>query len=421
LSAIHLSNALQHKAMIAVLDQIIVSATSFLITIVVGRNCGKEELGLYTLGLSIVLFAVTIQNSLILIPYSVYAPRLKDNEIKVYSGSSLFHQIGLSLIVVSSLLIYLTLFSFNAGIRELKPVVQVLSVTIAFILFREYIRQLTFAYLQTFGALFFDLSVATLQLAGLFVLVFYKILSARWMFLISGLSCSMVVISWFFLKHNDFILIPSKAIAHLKHNWSFGKWQFASSLAYSMSMQLYPWILAVLYGSAATGSFAACMGTIYLANPFILGMSNYLGPRASHSFAIGGIKDLRQTVARGTLFFAVTISLFCILMLLWGGVIITFLYGKAYSGNGLVVGVLALSQLASALTFPVNQGLLAMGRSDVGFKSYILALIVMLIGGFWLVKYFGPVGAAWGLLTANVTASTFRFIAYRKQVQALSI
>jgi O-antigen/teichoic acid export membrane protein len=113
-------------------------------------------------------------------------------------------------------------------------------------------------------------------------------------------------------------------------------------------------------------------------------------------------------------------GIFCVLMFLFGGWLVVFLYGNKYAGNGFIVGVLALSQLASALTFPINYGLNALERPDVGFKSYLLALGVTLTIGLWLVKSLGTIGVACGLLSGNILASAFRYITLRKHLGTLS-
>ena len=59
-------------------DQGVSSATNFLTGVIIARACSKEELGLYMLGFSLVLFVTDLQTSLISTPYMVYAPRLKD-------------------------------------------------------------------------------------------------------------------------------------------------------------------------------------------------------------------------------------------------------------------------------------------------------------------------------------------------------
>jgi O-antigen/teichoic acid export membrane protein len=153
---------------------------------------------------------------------------------------------------------------------------------------------------------------------------------------------------------------------------------------------------------------------IYLANPFMTGMSNYLGPKSAHIFTREGHQEVYRQVVKDTLFFLVVMGPFCALMLLFGGEVLRLMYGAKYADHGLLVGVLSLCQLTLALTIPTNSALSAIERPDVGLKCSLLALGCMLTLGLWLVKEMGPLGAALGLLAGNVVISTYRWVVFRR-------
>jgi O-antigen/teichoic acid export membrane protein len=108
-------------------------------------------------------------------------------------------------------------------------------------------------------------------------------------------------------------------------------------------------------------------------------------------------------------------------MLFWGGWILKTMYGSVYAGYGMVVGILALSQLVETVSMPLSGGLYAMERPDVIFKSYLLSLSLMLTAGLWFVFSYGVVGVAIGLLVGNVAGSFFRWIMYWKQLRVYSL
>src|SRR5438105_2895107 len=53
------------KGVLAVADQAVVSGTSFLTTVLIGRWCGPGELGIYSLGVTLLVSWVCVQESLI--------------------------------------------------------------------------------------------------------------------------------------------------------------------------------------------------------------------------------------------------------------------------------------------------------------------------------------------------------------------
>jgi Na+-driven multidrug efflux pump len=60
------------------------------------------------------------------------------------------------------------------------------------------------------------------------------------------------------------------------------------------------------------------------------------------------------------------------------------------------------------MAFPFSRALFAVERADLDFLVNFAALFVMVTMGFWLVRAFGPLGAAIGFLGANFVTSAVR-------------
>jgi O-antigen/teichoic acid export membrane protein len=405
------------RGVITLADQAVYSAANFLTGVIIGRTCSKEEFGLYLLGFSIVCILIPLQSSLILGPYAVYCPRLKNSDLSCYTGSTLIHQSTLSvlsLVILSAAGVFL---SMGFGPVGLSVIVWSLAATISLWLLGEYVRSVLFALLRNKTAFLLDITMAVIQIGGLLLLARWGFLSAASAIWISGCASGLAAGVWLGLRWKLFAFQAKRILPDLKQNWSFGKWLFADKLVYIASNQLYPWFLVLFYGTAATGIFAACLGTMRLANPFIIGMGNYLGPKMAHIYARKGKQGVRRAALQDTLVFVAVMGPFCILMLFFGDEIISLLYGSKYAGNGAVVGVLALGQLALALSRPANLGLNAIERPDIGVKGSLLALLSFLTLGFWLVKFLGPLGAAWGLLSGNLIIAGVRTFAFHKETK----
>ena len=85
-----------HAGVISIIDQALVSATNFVTTLVLARLCSQAELGIYYLAWTLVLFLTALQNNLVSIPYTIYAPRRQGESLHAYFGSSLVHQLATS-------------------------------------------------------------------------------------------------------------------------------------------------------------------------------------------------------------------------------------------------------------------------------------------------------------------------------------
>lgn len=415
-----LSSEASRKGFITLADQTVVSGTNFLTGVIIGRACTKEEFGLYMLGFSIVLFAMNLQTALISLPYMVYSPRLKGSAHVRYTGSTLIHQGGMSVITVIALALGGVVLSLGIGPQELTPVMWVLVVVITFILFREYARRVCFANLRFKTALILDSCVAVVQVGSLFLLAYLGLLSISVTYWVIGLTCCLAGMGWLIRMRKTFVLQLTRAISDLGRNWSFGKWVFAGGLLWALSMNLYPWILMVFHGTASTGVWAACIGIIGIANPLLFGMQNFLGPRIAHSYVEGGAIALRRFLFKAGAVFLLMITPFCVILLLFGGSLIVILYGDKYAGNGLVVSILSLSFLVGVVVFCFSQALFVLERPDLTFRASFVGLIVLLGFGLFLIRCFGATGAAFSLALCNLVGLGVRYVYFSKFISTAS-
>jgi O-antigen/teichoic acid export membrane protein len=115
---------------------------------------------------------------------------------------------------------------------------------------------------------------------------------------------------------------------------------------------------------------------------------------------------------------AIPVGMLTLVLILWGDRFVALLYGKRYAGNGLVVAVLAVNLLVTAVGFSFSRALLAMERARVDFVLNLVALVIMLTLGLWLVRTHGALGAAIGLVGATLATSLVKagiFLSYPAQ------
>jgi O-antigen/teichoic acid export membrane protein len=111
---------------------------------------------------------------------------------------------------------------------------------------------------------------------------------------------------------------------------------------------------------------------------------------------------------------AAPVSLLALALILWGDRFIALLYGSRYAGNGLVVAILAVNLLVTAVGFSYSRALFAIERANLDFLLNLATLFIMFTLGLWLVRTYGPLGAAAGLLGANIVTSLIRVGAFLK-------
>ena len=77
------------QGVLALADQSAVSGVRFLTTVIVGRACGPEELGIYSLGFTLLVVFSCALEALVFTPLVVYGSRLQGTARREYHGGVL--------------------------------------------------------------------------------------------------------------------------------------------------------------------------------------------------------------------------------------------------------------------------------------------------------------------------------------------
>jgi O-antigen/teichoic acid export membrane protein len=409
------------QGLFSLADQAVASLTNFVSGVILARATTKQEFGLYMLVFSLIVMVTDMQTSLIATPYMVYRPRLDGRASVLYSGSTLIHQVAFSGVAVLAIAIGTFLTRFGWGPPGIGSVLGVLLAVISLITFREFARRMCFAQLRIRTALVFDTGIGAAQVGGLLLMSRLGLLTASRAYWLIGMVCGIGGTCWLWANRASYCPRWKDAIADLKMNWAFGKWVFASGLLWAACTNLYPWLLAASHGAASAGVFAACAGVVSAGNPALLGIQNFVGPKIAHEYAAGGLHALRRLTFKISGLIAIPISALTIILLLWGDRFVGLLYGHQYAGNRLIISVLACNLPIIAMTFAFSRALFAIERADLDFWLNLIAVLTMASAGIWLVRSYGPLGAALGTVVAALMPSLGRVAVFLRSTSRCSL
>lgn len=291
----------------------IISGANFITTILVGRCGGAEELANYVLGFTLIILIIAVLETLIAMPYTIYAGRLEGGRRAGYRGAVLLQCGLLSVLAVLVLAGWGMVVSIGFGPQGLAPALYVLSAGIPFYILREFARQYSFAHLNSRAALKIDLSVAALHILCLTVLTASGRLSAATAFATIAAANAVVALIWLMLSRHDFVVQRHQIFPVLRRNLSFGGWVLAGRILGLLNTDiLLMWVMVFILGNKATGIFAACMTVVHLSNPFVLGIGQVLTPRIAQALADTGLRDMQRVVRKAAFFMGLALSCFCI-------------------------------------------------------------------------------------------------------------
>jgi len=148
---------------LALADQAVVSGTSFLTTVLVGRWVEPSALGAYSIAISLLFSLWCVQESLISFPYTVQRHHAHGMPAE-YAGSSLAHNCQLSVLAAVALAIGAVALSAGHAVPDLVAAIWVLAGVVPFVLLREFARRFAFAHMRLGQALRLDLAVSAMQI-----------------------------------------------------------------------------------------------------------------------------------------------------------------------------------------------------------------------------------------------------------------
>ena len=397
---------------LALIDQAIVSGASFLTTVMVGRGAHSSELGIYAIGGSLLVSALMIQDSLIILPYTIHRQE-RDGAEAAQSGSALTQNLALSILAV----LLLAAFAAQAGLFGLSPrfapMIWALAAIAPFALTKELCRRFAIAELNVARALALDAAVAAIQLPVLVWLAWTGRMSAATAFAAIGLASAVPAAVWLAVRRRDFAFCRHSARADLKMNWRLGKWLFVGQLIVQVESYAAYWLSLAIVGAAGTGIFAACASIIAFANPFISAFRNILTPRFVRAWKAGGSAALRAQAASDSALLGAVTAVFSLAVSFVGGDLLRLLYhGGEYQDQTILLRLLALALLASTMSLPASTALAAMQRPRLIVVAGAFGAAVTTVLVWILTLKSGLTGTGLGLVLGGMAGATARWIAF---------
>jgi O-antigen/teichoic acid export membrane protein len=405
-------------SLIALADQGLVSFTNFATGVMIGRVCGRAELGVYALAWTLVVLATDFPTNLTTTPYAVYSPQLSRKRRRVYLGSILVHQLFISLILALMMAAAAHLASWQQGLpHDLSHVITITAYATVFIGLREFVRRVSFANLEVGIALLVDGVACVIQGAGLLLFLHFRVLNASQIYILLGFSSALVV-GWWLAYHWDAFHVDARfCVRDIKRNWRFSRWVVGSWTIAAIATYVYPWLLAAFDGTSATGVWSACSTIVALGNPIYIGLGNYVGPQIHTAYGTSGAAAMQRSVYRSGLMLTGMLSPVVLVLLGGGNRIVTAVYGQAYSGSGGVVTLLAFSMLMTALMYPFSRGLFSLecAKADMLINAVSVALLFTV--GIAVVKEFSVFGAAAMLLVSTALGAVIRIAVFAREIR----
>jgi O-antigen/teichoic acid export membrane protein len=403
---------LPQAQILAVADQVVVSGGTFLATVAIGRWAGPDQLGAYSIGVSVLFAALGVQEATITLPYTIRRNRT-GSDTRMLAGQTLANSALLSAVLISCLVVLAAGLLFSRSHQAAPGLLGALAWLAPFLLLRELARQFCFSHLRVTDALLMDCLALVLQVGGLLWLGLSGNMSAVGVCMTNGTGLAVVSAGWLYLNRSLFRMSPTPLSDTVRNDWGLGGWLLAAQIAVSIQAFAASWLVVIVKGATAAGIYSACIALVSIASPVVAGSVNILLPRTAMILAREGATRLRYHLVRDAALLGAVMAGFCGLLSITSAPITHLLYhGPTFAGHERTIQILALAWLITAVGIPASNALASLERPRRIFWASLAAAATNVLLSIWLIVDWGVIGAALAFLGGSLAGTIGRWAGF---------
>ena len=386
-------------ALWALIAQGILSVTRLVTSMTVGGKFSpavelgtdrNEQLGYYWIGFSTLMLVVALFEAFVTTPFTVFNQKQTEKQKPRFSAQTLL--VGLLLIgLVVSVSGSLIFWQFKTG--YLNQGLAVALIATAFLapvqLLREFSRRWLMANLRARESSVLELAFAFLFVVGISGLLVTNQVSAATIFSTLAAINAIGLAGWWYVYRSQFDFSRQQdhqpLTSQIRDNFRYGRWVAGENVCMVLTMYFCNWFLAYQAGEEATGVFGSCFQVVMLANPFLLGITSVLAPRAAAAFNEQGYPGMLKVLIKFGFVLFTVMMLFSVLLWFAGDQITEIMFpatnlffAEHLSGQNQITALLGLALPAMGLSYLASCGLMAAHRPRDNFYSAIVGAVVLI-------------------------------------------
>lgn len=378
----------------ALADQAIVSGTNFATSVLLARYLGVEEFGRFALAWLAVFFAQNLQIALIVQPMMNIGAKQSASERGTYTGTVTLQQLVLA--VATTLFVFAVLSGSSLYFPKLHLAELALPVALLVLFSQasEFLRRYYYAFAQPRWSLLVDGVRYLGQLAvliGGFLLLCDQMNIAIAFFVMAGASLAgaLVGVAGFHrMRWNKTAFWATTA-----RHWRFARWLAPTVFSLWARENLLYTVIGATLGLAEVGIVRAAQQLVTMVNVPIQGFANIVHVRAAAAYSSRGYEALVDFVGTFVLRYKAAIALCLVTIAVFGGPLLTLVFGPDYAGHGPLVASLAFVLMLYLVRNMVSIMVQAMEATRYDFYAAAAGILVMAATIFPLVSQLGLAGA----------------------------
>lgn len=342
----------------------------------------SAELGYYEATFGLMMLIIGVHEALVTTPMTFFHHKKKTTDDQNFAGKMLVISLVFS---VFAFIVLIAVSSYQyANVTEnrgLTITMLAASILMPFQLIREFARRWLLADIQVKQSALIEFLFAGLFVACLSFLVLTASVSAAAVFAVTAIANLICLTCWWIIYRRSFAGGFRGIREQTKKNISYGKWIACENLCSVAMIYFSQWFMLAKLGAVGAGVYTACVTTVLLANPFILGVASLFAPRSAQEFNRHGWPRLLKMLFGYCLFIIVVLIGFSTVLYFYGDPLTSFFFGSQqyheylqnnFDGINSTTFLMSIATPCFGVSFLLACCLLA---ADVPIYSFYAALI----------------------------------------------
>lgn len=390
------------RGYIAIADQGIVSAVTFITGIVLARCLAPREYGIFVIAYTVMLFLNGIQAALVVNPLMVLNAGFGKVRLREYLTATGLFQLCLGGALSLGVMLAFFAGSFFFSGAAVLTILPALGLTVFAFQCQEFFRRVLFSQMRFMSGLANDALSYGLQIGCIALLVYAKKVSAVYALYALSLSYFLAALAGWLQCAGLLTSRPAGFLDTVRKNWTHGKWLLGSNLFLWISNQAYLLITAFFVGPIGPAVLKACQNIVAPSHVVLYSLENIVPSSASRILAADGPDAFKRFLRKAARIVLGLVFPYFLIVSLFSESCLRLFYGGKYGGYGAVVVLIAAQYVAGSLNMIDMFTLRALHRPRSIFYSYSIASVLTVVVSIPLVRYFGVIGGAIGALISSI-------------------
>jgi len=344
----------------------------------------EADLAYYDAAFGIMLLLLALHEAFVTTPLTYFNHREKKTPETKFAGKMLWLSALFSvftLVLMSAVTWYQYTYT-GIGQGFLWAMIA-LTALMPFQMIKEFSKRWLLANLQVRQSVMVELGFATSFVVLITALILCAQINAATVFGITLIANLVCLIGWWTIFRKSFSLAPAGLKEQAVSNFSYGKWIAAENVCSVSMMYFSQWFLISRIGEVGAGVYSACLTIVFLANPFLLGVSSIFAPRVAQVFSKQGFKGMFSILLSYSGFVVFVLVCFSGVLFVLGEYLTTAAFGDKYAqyfvdnndGSNTITFLLSLAMPCFGLSFLLTCCILAADKPIFCFYAACVGML----------------------------------------------